>query len=160
MDKELEMKDIIPFYKKSANILLNPFSASDGMAIIITENDIKIEAARDITFHRGACQRIFNKLGIEKDLSQINDDFGNVITEEYGFIFIRMSSVFGYTIVYSHSQCNEYQIKKLQEFNETVKLFNNRSRRKVFFAYNGHNDYKENLDELIEELKESYKKTR
>ena len=144
MDKkqESEMKDIILFYKKSSNILLNPFSASDGMAVIITEDDIKIEPARDVSFHRGACQRIFNKLGIERDLSQINDDFGNVIAEEYGFIFIRMSSVFGYTIVYYPNKCNEYQIKKLQEFNETVKLFNNRSRRKVFFAYNGQNDYR------------------
>ena len=153
--KKREENDILQFYKDSEKIS----NVSDGMAIIITEDKEIREKALDKISHERVCQDILDNMDVEHiDLSQVNGDFGHTIANKYNFIFIRMSSVYNFTIVYYPEVCNEYQIKRLEEFNNEVKLFNNKNKTKVAFQYNGQQkDFKTDLDELIEQLKKNNK---
>ena len=160
-----EKNDVLDFYENSLkyNIFDNK-KIADGMVIIITENDVIIEKAIGEISHKRVAQEIFDNLPVKHiDFSTVDGDFGHTISMEYGYIFIRMASILnGPTIVYYPEVCNEFQINKLEEFNNSVKQFNSSKKDlyRVKFEYNGRNDDdKNNLDELIEELKSNFKKT-
>lgn len=141
------------FYEDSLKIN----NVNDGMVIIITQNEMIKEKAPGGISHRKICQDIFDTIGDKHiDFGKVDGDFGDIISKEYGCIFIRMASILnGSTIIYYPEKCNEFQIGKLNEFNETVKEYNDSKKEefKVTFEYNGKNDTEyNNLDELIETL--------
>ena len=150
--------DIGQFYKDSYKIN----NVQDGMAIIITQDKECRAKAIDRVTHEQICQDILDDMDVEHiNLSQINGDFGEAISSKYGFIFIRLSSIYNVTIVYCPEVCNEYQIKKLKEFNEAVKKFNAGSKKKIAFVWSGQDsDFTNDLDEMIEKLEKGSNKTR
>lgn len=155
-----EKNEIIQFYEDS--LKLN--NVADGMVIIITENNILYEKVPKNISHQRAVQELCDTLpGEHIDLSKVEGDFGHAIPLEYNSIFIRMASILnGPTIVYYPELCNEFQIKKIEDFNNSVKQFNasNKGMYKVNFEYNGKNDDdKTDLDELVEELKGNLNKS-
>ena len=160
-----EKNEIIQFYEDSLkyNIFDNK-KLPNGRVIIITENNVIIEKAIGEISHKRVAQEIFDSLQVKHiDFSSVDGDFGHTISMEYGYIFIRMASILnGPTIVYYPEVCNEYQIRKLEEFNNSVKQFNSSKKElyRVNFEYNGRNDEdKTDLDELVEELKGNLNKS-
>lgn len=155
-----ETNDIIDFYEDSLKLK----NVIDGMVVIITRDYVVKEKAIGKISHEKVAQEIFDSLPVNHiDFSKVDGDFGHAISTEYDSIFIRMASILnGPTIIYYPESCNEYQIKKLEEFNNSVKEFNSSKKElyKVKFEYNGRSDEdKTDLDELIEELKGNLNKS-
>lgn len=156
--KEIENKrnnnDIEQFYDDSLKIS----NATDGMVILITENSVIKEKSPKGMSHLKTTQDIINNNNFEYlNLASIPGDFGNYIPMKYNTVFIRISSIInGPTIIYYPHICNEYQIEKLNEFNNIIKKFNiNKNEyEKITVEYNGKSDdIKDNIDELLETLR-------
>ena len=161
--KEQEIKrmncDTIQFYEDTAKIA----GMSDGMVIIITPDNEYREYSPSGTTYKKVCQEILDNISDEHfDLSRVEGDFGNALPKEFNAIFIRMASILnGSTVIYYPDHCTDYQMQKLEEFNNDVKSFN-ASRKDglhTTFEYNGKDDYEShNLDDLIFQIKNSYTK--
>ncbi len=155
LEKEKNIKrannDPKQFYEDSLKIS----NINDGMVIIITDCQVIKEKATGGISHRKVVQEIFDTISNKNiDLSKVDSDYGDVITKEYGYIFIRMASVLnGSTIIYYPNICNDFQIEKLTEFNNQIKEYNDTHNIKVTFEYNENKQpIQNNLDELITEL--------
>lgn len=153
-----EKNDIIDFYEDGLKLK----NVANGMVVIITRDYVVNQKSIGKISHERVAQEIFNNLPVNRiDFSKIDGDFGHVISTEYDSIFIRMASVLnGPTIVYYPDVCSDFQINKLEEFNNYVKEFNSSKKElyRVKFEYNGRSDEDKNdLDELIMELKRNLK---
>lgn len=151
--------DPIQFYEDSMKIA----RINDGMVILITPDDELREYAPNGTSHKKVCQELIDNISDKHiDLDKVENDFGDTISKEYDTIFIRMASILnGSTIIYYPDKCSEFQIGKLEEFNDSIKRFNKKIEDglKVTFEYNGKSDKEANdLDDLIDQLKNNYTK--
>ena len=163
--KEVQNRDeIVQFYEDSLKIS----NAADGMVLIIGDNfTIPPRKALRGTSHQVIVQEIFDELANNNRINPINfnditGDFGEIIPQNYNYIFIRMASILnGPTIIYYPENCSEYQIEQLKEFNDKIKAFTMANAQSIEFEYNGRNDEQitNNLDELIIELDKKKKKT-
>ena len=161
--KEQDIKrmnnDPVQFYLDTMKIS----KINDGMVILITPDNEYREYAPNGMSHRKVCQELLDNISdTHIDLAEVDGDFGDIIPKEFNTIFIRMASLLnGSTVVYYPEKCTEYQIGKLEEFNDSIKKFNSTREDdlKVSFEYNGKDDQeKNNLDDVIAQLKCNYTK--
>lgn len=137
--------DINQYYKDSLKL----DNVTDGMVILITENSIKKRLSPKGISHMKIVQEMLDQMyDKHTDLSSVEGDYGEVIPLEYNCVFIRMASPLnGPTIIYYPDFCNEYQISKLEKFNEQIKLFD---KGKIYFEYRNQTTFpNENIDEVI-----------
>lgn len=163
LKKEQEIRrmncDTIQFYEDTSKI----GGIGDGMVIIITPDNEYRDYAPSGTSHKKTCQAIFDSLDVKHiNFSALEGDFGVAIPEEYDSIFIRMASILnGSTVIYYPEHCTEYQIRKLEEFNEDVKTFNSgvKEDMRISFEYNGKGNKEANdLDDVINNIKNNRSK--
>ena len=160
------INEVIKFYNDSLKFInLLTGEIADGMIIIITEDNIFSKYSPGRISHAMATNDLFDELSIDHpDFNKCSGDFGNIVANNYNYVLIRMASILnGPTLVYYPVNCNEYQITKLEDFNNIVKSFNSSKKRKhnINLEYNSQSgEVNYNLDSLIEEIKKKKRVTR
>ncbi len=145
--------DTIQFYEDSTKLT----KIRDGMIIIIAKDKVVRRKVPSNVSHERIAQDIFeDTFGISVNFSDVNGDFGNIIASEYGYIFIRMTSVLCCaSMVYYPVDCNGFQISELNKFNNDVNTYNasKKDNLKACFDYNDKgNEIEYNVDNIIAKI--------
>lgn len=151
--------DTVQFYEDSIKIS----NFHEGMVIIITKDKIIRERAPKNLSHESIAESIIGDIFDENvNFHDVDGDFGNIIANKYGCVFIRMVSVLnGASMIYYPSSCSDFQISELIKFNDEVKLFNTNKRDnlKACFDYYDKGDVIENnIDNVIAEITKKKKR--
>ena len=115
--------DVTQFYEDSMKIA----NVGNGMAILITPSEEERDLTDRLFDDKKAAQIMINRTSKEMDLKSSGKDLFDTITDDCSSIYISLASVLSEpTVIYLPKTFSQYQIERLNKFNEDVKKFNDK----------------------------------